>query len=111
MNELARQVTAYTVWLLVAVIVLVSLWETFAPFKALQLSTGRRWISHLSLYIIFLLPQRLLRIGPVVFAIAHEGSRYGLLSRPEIPWILRLFAGILVLDLASYWDHRLAHTL
>lgn len=50
-----------------------------------------------------------LRASPVVLAAAVADSRFGLLNRPWEPFLLRLVAAILMLDLVKYFSHRTMH--
>jgi sterol desaturase/sphingolipid hydroxylase (fatty acid hydroxylase superfamily) len=111
MNELAQRVSAHTIWLFVGMVALLSLWETFAPRRPLFLSTPRRWLSHLSLYLLVLLAVRLTGIAPLAFAIARSRGPQGLLSRQEVPWAVRFFAALLIIDLMRYALHRLEHNI
>lgn len=109
-SDLTQWVSAYTVWLFVAMLALLCIWETRAPCRKLLLSTPRRWLSHLCLYFAADLPLRLLGIGPLGVALARRHAS-GLLSSPEIPWPAKFLAVLLLLDLLNYARHRLCHTL
>src|ERR1700730_7368935 len=50
-------------------------------------------------------------MGPVALALARRHSSYGLLSRPEVPWLARFLATLLIIDLMRYAVHRLCHSV
>ncbi len=109
MSELVQRVSASTVWLFVLMVALLSVWETLAPGRQLRLSTPRRWLWHLLLYLAIAIPVRLIGIAPVAMAVARSRGPGGLLSRPEVPWGARFLAALLILDLMRYAVHRLQH--
>jgi hypothetical protein len=46
------------------------------------------------------------RITPVLMAVAFADSRFGVLNREWIPFVIRFAATLLVLDLLNYALHR-----
>lgn len=111
MTELSQRIASSYVWVFVSLLAVLSFWETFAPRRELRLSTQRRWVSHALLYFASLLPVRLLGVAPLLLAFSRSHSRYGILSRSEIPWMVRFAAAFLVIDLLRYWVHRGCHSI
>jgi sterol desaturase/sphingolipid hydroxylase (fatty acid hydroxylase superfamily) len=51
----------------------------------------------------------LYRISPVVLAANVSSSKFGLLNKPWLPFLVRCVIAILALDLVRYTTHRLSH--
>lgn len=89
----------------------VAVWETFRPKRILDWPTGRRWGSHAMLFAVSTLIQAaVLRASPVVLAMTMEHSRFGILNRPWIPFLVRCALAILLLDVTLYATHRAFHS-
>lgn len=100
------------VWWCVFVVAFLAafLLETVRPFRALESSTPWRWISNGALLAVTSVLTRFAYVlTGVALAAAEHGSRYGLLNRMAIPYVLRFLIGFLSLDLAQYLVHRLHH--
>ncbi len=108
MIEWAQRLSANTLWVFAALVAILSIAETVAPWRQLRLSTPRRWFSHLGLYLIGLGLFRLAHLLPIAMASERQGAT-GLLSRPEIPWIVSFVATLLILDFVRYVNHRAQH--
>ena len=111
MSDLAHRLSINIVWLYLSMVALLCIWETLAPRRQLLLSTPRRWLSHLILYFAAAVPFRLIGIGPLTLALARRDSSFGLLNRPEVPWLASFFATLLIIDLMRYGVHRLSHSV
>jgi sterol desaturase/sphingolipid hydroxylase (fatty acid hydroxylase superfamily) len=94
----------------VAVFLVVAVWESRQPKGELSTAAERRWKNHgVMLVIAAVVSTLLLRIGPVVLAVAVAGSRFGVLNKPSLPLILRCAITVAVLDLLQYWIHWSFH--
>ena len=51
----------------------------------------------------------LTQVSPVVLAVMVENSRFGVLNKPWIPWLLRCAIAVVLLDLLQYWIHWSFH--
>ncbi len=100
-------------WTLFVVMFLVlAVWESLRPKRPLSFSAERRWGRHAMLLAVSSAAQTaLLRISPVVLAVAAANSRFGLLNRPWLPFTVRCVAAMLVLDLTHDCTHRIFHSV
>lgn len=88
-----------------------AIWESVRPKRVAE-RTERRWGKHgLMLIICSALSVGLWRVSPVVMAFNVSGSRFGLLNRPWLPFLVRCVIAILALDLMRYATHRLSHSV
>lgn len=84
--------------------------ETFRPFRHLPSSTARRWVSNGTLLAICTLVTRgAYQLSGIALAIDVHAARYGLLNTIRLPPVIRLLAGIALLDLTHYFVHRFLH--
>ena len=99
-------------WVWVGSFGFVAVWESFRPRRVLTTPTASRWLSNVSLTGLgTLLAQVCLPLAAVSFAIFAEHKEWGLFNRISLPpWVSGAFA-VLILDLSSYWAHRLFHTV
>lgn len=82
---------------------LFGLWETYAPWRPLRLGAGRRWAVNATLWVIGALSWRATAgVGAVAVAVLAPGG-----ERRWEWW--QLVGTIMLLDLARYGFHRLAH--
>lgn len=94
------------------VFAVVAAWEAVAPRRRLQTSKARRWGANLTLVALNPLSVRLVfPLLPVALAAMAAQQGWGLLNRLEMPFGLKLAAGVLVLDLAVYLQHVLHHSV
>ena len=96
----------------VLVFTLVALWEIRMPRRALTTSKQWRWFNNLSL--IAINPVLLRLVFPFIAIemarIAHVNG-WGLLNNIDAPGVIKLFAGIVVLDLMMYLQHVMFHAV
>ena len=90
--------------------ILIGMWETLQPRRALALSTTKRWLLHGS----FMLATRAViwlafPVTNVALSIAVAGSPYGLLNRELLPFSVRFVLTLLLLDFFLYVQHYLLH--
>ena len=101
--------SAYWICLVVMFLV-VAIWESFQPKRELSSPAGRRWKNHgVMLVIAAAVSTVLLRVSPVVLAVAVAGSRFGVLNKPWPPLIVRCGITVALLDLLQYWIHWSFH--
>jgi sterol desaturase/sphingolipid hydroxylase (fatty acid hydroxylase superfamily) len=70
----------------------------------------RRWLANVGLIISANLLTRLLfPVAGVGLAIWASANHFGLLHSLQLPIIVEIFAALIILDLAIYWQHRMFH--
>ena len=106
-------VQSATYWILfVGAFLVVAVWESFQPKRALCGPAERRWGRHgLLLILSTVFVKVILRVNPVIVATAVAGSRFGILNRPGLPFAARCAATVLLLDLTNYLVHRTYHAV
>jgi len=95
----------------VLVFAVLALWQTLRPFRELKQRT-RRWTRHLGVLLIGAVLVRL--CVPLAASAAGawaDAAQFGLLQFLGLPHWLLILSGIVLLDLAIYWQHRLFHKL
>jgi len=106
-NEIAIRLIVFLV-----IFAAMAYWEHRAPRRTLTTSKKTRWISNLSLTIAN--PVLLHLVMPVlaVDAALIAGQRsWGLLNLSELPFGVRFAAGVVLLDLAIYFQHVMFHAI
>lgn len=94
----------------IAAFLIIAVWESLQPQRKLSIPAERRWRNHGALLIVSLVSTALLiRISPVVLSIMVADSRFGVLNKPWLPWIVRCVLAIVLLDLLQYWIHWSFH--
>jgi sterol desaturase/sphingolipid hydroxylase (fatty acid hydroxylase superfamily) len=89
-----------------------AIWESLRPKRILSGTVERRWGSHAIMLLAgSLVTTVLYRMSPVVLASAVQGSRFGFLNRPSLPFVARCLMTLLVLDLVRYGVHRATHSV
>jgi sterol desaturase/sphingolipid hydroxylase (fatty acid hydroxylase superfamily) len=97
---------------LIALSLLVGIWEVFRPRRRHTVSKTHRWLTHGFLtaltdgIIILILP-----IGAVAVAFAVKNSPYGLLNNTSVPFPVGALLAVLLLDLSQYATHYLRHVI
>jgi sterol desaturase/sphingolipid hydroxylase (fatty acid hydroxylase superfamily) len=104
-------IESYGFWSLFAATFLgVAVWESFRPKRELSVPPGRRWSKHAVVLMVgTVISVVMFRVSPVIFATSFAGSRWGLLSQPWIPYVVRCILAILLMDLVKYLTHRALH--
>src|SRR5690606_22951713 len=93
------------------VFALMTLWEIFAPRRALQVSKAYRWTNNLGILVVGTLLTRLVFPAAGVGVALYAADRgWGLFNLLELGWI-EVLAGFLLLDFAIWVQHRLFHTV
>jgi sterol desaturase/sphingolipid hydroxylase (fatty acid hydroxylase superfamily) len=94
------------------VFILLAVFETVAPRRALRTSKVRRWLANLTL--VALNPLTMTLIFPILpfgLALLATKQNWGLLNHPAIPYWLKIIGGVILLDLAVYTQHVLHHAI
>ena len=90
----------------VAAFLAVAVWESLQPKRELTGPAGRRWRNHGALLVVGAVVSALvIRVSPVVLAVMVANSRFGLLNKTWLPWLLRCAIAVVLLDLLQYWIH------
>jgi sterol desaturase/sphingolipid hydroxylase (fatty acid hydroxylase superfamily) len=95
-----------------AVFVLLTVTEVFAPRRKLSTSKARRWFSNLTL--VALNPLTVALVFPVLpmgVALLASEQHWGLLNHMTMPYWLKVAMGALMLDLVVYAQHVLHHAI
>lgn len=106
-TELAVRLGAF-----LSVFALMAAWELAAPARARRLSRATRWSANLGLVVVnsLLLRVALPTSAIALAAFAHDGG-WGLLNRLPLPGWAAILLGVLLLDLAIYFQHVLFHAV
>ena len=96
----------------ILIFILIAAWETKMPRRTLATSKKWRWFNNLS---IITINPILLRLVLPVFAVgmsqAAQIKGWGLLNNIDVPSVIGLAAGIIVLDLVIYMQHVMFHAI
>lgn len=108
-----QQLESTAIWtVVVAAFLILGLWESSRPRRALATAADRRWGRNgLLLLVASVLQAALFRLGPVAAAAMVADSPWGVLNRPALPFAVQFVAAILLLDLVHYFTHRLFHAV
>jgi len=88
----------------------VAIWEYLSPRRKLDTPKTIRWVSNISITLIGTAVVRgLFPVLAVTFA--ASGSTIGLLHQVPLPFFVRVFIGILALDLIIYGQHVMFHSI
>lgn len=94
------------------VLLLVASLEFWQPKRQWRESRKKRWGINLGLIALNVVIQRAtLGAAAVLMAVHVQAEGWGLLNLVELPWWLAFLIGLLLLDLAIYLQHVLAHAL
>lgn len=100
-----------------AAFLIVAIWESSNPVRSLgsedgRPAAGRRWRNHVLLYAVSAACSWVvIRVTPVVVALAVQTSRAGLLNGSRFPLWARWAIALPALDLVNYASHRLMHSV
>lgn len=85
-------------------------WETRKAWRQWWSTRWQRWVKHLSLGVVSQLCIKLVfPIMAVGVAIVIESKHIGILNQISMPYVLKVMLGVLCMDLAIYWQHRIMH--
>jgi len=93
-----------------SIFIIVAIWESLSPRRQLNTSKTRRWVSNI---IITLLGTAIVRgIFPVLaVTFAANETNLGILNQTSLPFVLKVFIGVLVFDLVIYFQHVMFHAV
>ena len=99
-------------YLLAGALLLFGLWEIFVPRRTIRSGLSSRIGSHVTLFFLAVgLSFIVLPLPGVAFALAMQKSPWATWIAGVLPWPIRFFAGILVLDLVRYAAHFAFHAI
>lgn len=94
------------------ILIIMFLWEVMMPRRPLTTSKSSRWFSNLSLVFIDSVLVRLAipaGLAGVAFLTGQRG--WGIFNLFELPLLLKIICGVLILDLAIYLQHIMFHSV
>lgn len=93
-------------------IVLVAVAELLLPDRPTLRPVSSRWITNITLFSFqFSLQYLLLPLSALIAAASAEQAGAGLLPALGLPATVAVIAGVVLLDLWKYWEHRLIHAI
>ena len=96
----------------IGVFALMALWELLAPRRALTVAKSVRWTNNLALVALNTIALRVaFPVAATGLALHATDQGWGLLQQVTLPETLRVVAGVVVLDLAIYFQHVLFHAV
>jgi sterol desaturase/sphingolipid hydroxylase (fatty acid hydroxylase superfamily) len=106
-QEWAIRFSAFT-----SVIVVMALWELWAPRRRLSVGRTQRWPSNLGVVALdSLIVRMLFPTAAVGFALACEARGWGLFNALVLPFGLAAAISVILLDFAIYLQHVLFHAV
>jgi sterol desaturase/sphingolipid hydroxylase (fatty acid hydroxylase superfamily) len=94
------------------ILILMFLWEMMIPRRPLTTSKRTRWFSNLSLVLVDSVAVRLaFPAGLTGVAFLAQQRGWGLFNLLELPLLLEIVFGVLILDLAIYLQHVMFHSV
>lgn len=94
------------------ILVVVGSWEMVAPRRQLTVSKFVRWLNNVGIIFLYTLLVRLIfSVSAISMAISAEKSGWGVLNYFEISLVPATVVGVLVLDLAIYFQHLMFHAV
>jgi sterol desaturase/sphingolipid hydroxylase (fatty acid hydroxylase superfamily) len=92
------------------ILVLMGLWESFAPRRSLTVSKKTRWVANLGMVTIDSIALRLLLPTTAVsLALTIENSGWGILNHARLPYWIVIIIGVVGLDFVIYLQHAIFH--
>ena len=96
----------------VGVFAIMAVWELIAPRRALTVHKSVRWTNNLALVALNTVALRVaFPIAATGLALHATDQGWGLLQQVELPEIFSVLTGIIVLDLAIFFQHVLFHAV
>lgn len=93
----------------IAGFLLISLWETYRPFRPLVASNAKRWAGHITLAALGHLATALTPISSTMVAFAAQQLPFALLPHSGLPLLVQGLASIVLLDLVRWGQHVCFH--
>lgn len=111
MNVLAHE-PAIRMSVFIGVFALMAIWELVAPRRALTVAKSVRWTSNLALVALNTIALRVaFPVAATGLALHATDQGWGVLQQVRLPESVRVLTGIVVLDLAIYFQHVLFHAV
>ncbi|MGD9602389.1 MAG: sterol desaturase family protein [Gammaproteobacteria bacterium] len=96
----------------IGVFALMAIWELVAPRRTLTVTKSVRWTNNLALVALNTIALRFIfPVAATGLALHATDQGWGVLQQVILPEILRVLIGIVVLDLAIYFQHVLFHAV
>ncbi|MBL1321823.1 MAG: sterol desaturase family protein [Methylophaga sp.] len=94
----------------IGVLLVMILWELFAPRRQILISRWQRWTANFALSLLSMLLMRVTIASAAIWAanIATQ-EHWGLLNLVKLPDMISFVISIILLDLAIYGQHRASH--
>ena len=94
------------------IFIIIALWEWAKPRRVLTTSKTKRWVSNLGIVLLNSLITRIaVPVMPVILALMAEKNSWGLLNVMDMPYVVKVIMGIIVLDFVIYTQHVMFHAL
>jgi len=94
-----------------SILVLMGIWEIFAPRRILIAPKNDRWFNNLSLIFLSALVIRLLPIQAIGMSLFAKENGWGILNNIPLPYWTLVVIGVLCLDFAIYLQHAMFHAI
>ena len=92
------------------IFITVAIWEFLSPRRQLTTSKTLRWVSNISITLLgTAIVRGLFPVLAVTFA-ANE-TNLGILNQASLPFVLKVFIGVLAFDLIIYFQHVMFHAV
>lgn len=94
------------------IFLVIAVWEGLRPRRPRVLSRWSRWSANLGLVVINTIALRLVfPLATVGMALSAAELDFGLFNQLQWPLWIEVLIAFVLLDLAIYWQHRLAHMI
>ena len=96
----------------VGVLIIMSVLETLAPLRKRRQKRVERWLTNLGLVVLGSLVIRMM--GPFIAVVAASmaiANGWGLIPLLNLPFYIEIVLGVVLLDLALYWQHVASHRI
>jgi len=92
------------------IFITVAIWESLSPRRQLTTPKTLRWVSNISITLLgTAIVRGLFPVLAVTFA-ANE-TNLGILNQASLPFVLKVFIGVLAFDLIIYFQHVMFHAV
>jgi len=94
------------------VLIIITLWEFFAPRRQLSVSRSRRWPSNLGIVVVDSVILRLIMPALAIgIAIIARQNQWGLFNIIHFPYWLAVLLSVIALDFVIYLQHVMFHAV
>jgi sterol desaturase/sphingolipid hydroxylase (fatty acid hydroxylase superfamily) len=96
----------------IGILIVMALWEISAPRRPLITSKMTRWVGNLGLVLIDSISVRLVFPTALIgVAFLAQQRSWGLSNQFEMPYLVEVILGVLILDFAIYLQHMMFHAV